>query len=232
MPAPHIPAWLEDVTANLVATHESEAVLLVGSHARGTATPASGYDLLVIVDNDRVPERGIAPRYRWEQLDGFAAPVFYLRTSLAELMAGGYAASEPWVDLLHDTHVLHDPTGMRARIDAQRSAARTPGAESALAVARHDAGEALRLHSAGATVAAHLAAVRVADALGSWIAREAERSPLVARDVAGAVAQLSPGAARAFDEVLHASDAELRMAALERFIDAVEASLRLHASRE
>src|SRR5690606_10796724 len=106
---------------------------LVGAQARGQETPATDFEILVIVDNERAPERGLAPRYRWESLDGFPGPVRYLRASLAELMAGAYGVNPRWLDLLAAAHPLHDPLDYRRRLDAQRSAARTPASPTLLA---------------------------------------------------------------------------------------------------
>lgn len=226
-PRPHIPAWLEDVANHLVIAHEAEAIFLVGSQARGTATPASDYDLLVLVDNEQVHERGLSPRYRWEVVEGFPGMVEFLRASMAELMAGAYSASPPWVDLLESAYPLHDPVDCKSRLDAQRAAARTPGTETLLQTVRASAERAAALHKAGSQAAAHLAALRIADELASWVTRQEGGSPLGPLGVAESIANLSPGAARAFAEVLQAADADERLEALTRFINAVESTMRL-----
>ncbi|MDZ7729500.1 MAG: nucleotidyltransferase domain-containing protein [Dehalococcoidia bacterium] len=221
MAEPHVPGWLEDAVNAIVARHEAEAVFLVGSQARGHATPASDYDLLVLVDNASVARRGVPPRFRWQTLDGYPAPAKFLLSSVAELMAGLYSAGSEWRDLAESAHPLHDPPGYAPRITAQLTAGGSVTATDVLDRARGALSRARTAAQSDGELAA-LVTVRAADDLAAWAATQAGRSALQPEAAILGLRALGPGPERAFRELL----GEPSVTALERLIGAIEASLR------
>ncbi len=202
MTVAHLPGWLADATELLSARYEAEAVLLGGSQARGDATPASDFDLLVLVDEERNTRQGWPMELRFEQLEGYPRPVDFVVASLAEVMAGLFAGHAGWTRFASAIHPVHDPFHMAPRI-SQRASARAHWEREMSMHLRHEIGRARGLLTAGDTAGAALIAARV-------------------------VAQLLPAGSRAIEEAgtpsveqaLLSPSVESRLAALERMIAA------------
>jgi hypothetical protein len=224
---PHVPGWLEDAVAHLVAVYEAEAVFLLAAPDATHAPPSPEQRLAVLVDNEAAPGRGLPPLYRWEPLEGYPGPVRFIRATLAELMAGAYGGGSAWGDLLQAAWPLHDPLGYERRMLAQRESMRIAPLETAVGAARNAVEEAKQAIAAGNAGVAHLLALRAGDELATWLARREGLPGMDAHAVVSSAGHLSPGVARAFAELLEAADSETRVEALGRFADAVDATLRL-----
>jgi alkylation response protein AidB-like acyl-CoA dehydrogenase len=221
MTSPHIPAWIEDVTAELSTRFEAEAVFLVGSRARDDDATAGAFELLVLVDNQSVESRGRSVDSRWESLDGFAGPVAFLRVSLAELLAGAYAGGTRWRDLVNEAHALHDPLGYAARILGQREQLPAPPIGMLFESALRSAGDVDELAQRD-SLAAKLVVTSVAYEVAA-AAAQVLGNATTSTAVSASLRSLGPGPLRAYNEVL----AELTGDSLRRLIDVLKASLDL-----
>ncbi len=217
----HIPAWLGDAASVLLADYSAEAIALVGAQARGTATPADPYSLLIIVDDEHIEQIGWPLEPRWQSLEGFARPVRYLRATMAEVMAALYCGHPAWVLLLPGISALHDPHGIVARIIARQEVVPAGFAALQLTHARTvaDAGDGLA-ESAPGIAAATVARTHLA--LLDLVRRTGGLGDASDADVASYLERTAPEAHLALDQVILSGSVSSRVVALRRLIDGLE----------
>lgn len=221
MTAPHIPSWLEDVTAELAARYEAEAIFLAGSRARGLEAPVLPFELLVLVDNDSSEQRGMGIDARWESLEGFAGPVRYLRAALAELLAGAYAGGPRWRDLVVEAYALHDPLNYAETIARRREQLPALRLASVLQSALRSADEAEAVAGRDPLASRAMTASAVAD-VAAVVAQTLGHGSEPA-GIAASLRELGPGAQRAYSEAFTGEPAET----LRRLVNVLESSLSL-----
>jgi hypothetical protein len=224
---PHLPPWLEDAVAVVVADHEAEAVFLVGPQAAGEAAPGSGYDLLAIVDNDRVAGTDRALEVRVRPLSGFERPVSVLTASLAEVMAGLYSGHAGWTAIAREAFPIFDPLDLMARLRSQVATLPPTDLPAHVASARADAQRAEELRNAGEELAAGLLLAEAALRLTRATAAYTGHPTMDPSRSVSALARFSPGGARALVSLLTGITFEQQIDALRQFADAVEAAHRL-----
>jgi hypothetical protein len=221
---PHAPAWLEDVTSALVSRFDAEAVLLVGSQARGTARSESDYNLLVLVDE--APDAGAPLAHRLEAMPGFQKPVAYIRATLAEVMAGLFTGHPGWEALAVDVHPLHDPLGAAARM-RDRLRTNAPGRfDRAAAIARESAEKVINAASLGRTLEAQLALVEAVSTLAREAGRAVDPGEATPARLADVLQGLSATGARALRSALSAPDPSAGADSLVKAADLLQAAIR------
>ncbi len=221
MTSPHIPSWVEDVTAELAARYEAEAIFLAGSRARGLEAPVLPFELLVLVDNDNSEQRGMGIDARWESLEGFAGPVRYLRAALAELLAGAYAGGPRWRDLVVEAYALHDPLNYAETIARRRAQLPEPLLAGVLQAALRSADEAEAVAGRDPLASRAMTASAVGDITSATAQTLGHASD--PPGIAAALRELGPGAQRAYSEAFTGEPAET----LRRLVNVLESSLAL-----
>ena len=99
-------AKLDEVVDRLVKEFKPQKIILFGSHAWGTPTPDSDWDLMVIVNSsDAVPTRRAARAYRC--LNGLRIPVEIIVSTRAEIERYRTVRSSLANRILADGQVLY-----------------------------------------------------------------------------------------------------------------------------
>ena len=97
---------LDEVVERLVKEFKPEKIILFGSHAWGTPTPDSDWDLMIVVNSsDAAPTRRAARAYRC--LNGLRIPVEIIVSTRAEIEQYRTVRSSLANRILADGQVLY-----------------------------------------------------------------------------------------------------------------------------